>query len=136
MRDFGKEEITDEWIRRKFVKAITPFEKTLFTSIRTRSDYNSLNSIGILSEFIAISLSHKSADDALARSRGVGKSPNLALKLRAVARIEEVEEYDDDDDDDEEDYEDTYKGAHKCISLAMHGYWKIWEAHMDSAPRP
>ena len=41
--------------------------------------------------------------DALARSRGMGKSPNLALKSKAVARIEEIEEY----DHDEEDYEDT-----------------------------
>ena len=68
LRDFGKEEISDEWVKRKFVKAITPFEKTLSTSIRTRSDYNSLNSVGVLSEFIAISLSHKSVDDALSRS--------------------------------------------------------------------
>ena len=66
-----------------------------------------------------MSLSHKSTDDSLARSRGLGKSPNLALKSKAVARIEEVEECDDDD----EDYEDTYKGAHQCIALAMQGYW-------------
>ena len=71
-------------------------------------------------------------DDALARSRGIGKSPNLTLKSKAVARIEEVEEC----DDDEEDYEDTYKGSHKFIALAMHGYWKRWEAHKAGAPRP
>ena len=35
LRDFGKEEIIDEWIKRKFVKAITTFEKTLSTSIQT-----------------------------------------------------------------------------------------------------
>jgi hypothetical protein len=132
LRYFGKDEIPDEWIKRKFVKAITPFEKSLFASIRTRSDYNSLSSIGVLSEFIAISLSHKSADDALARSRGVVKPSNLALKTKAVARIEEADE----DDDDEEDYVDTYKGAHKCIALAMQGYWKRWEAHKSGAPRP
>ena len=38
LRDFGRDEIPDDWIKRKFVKAITPFEKTLSTSIRTRAD--------------------------------------------------------------------------------------------------
>ena len=76
----------------------------------------------------------RSADDALSRSRGLAKPSNLALKSKAVARIDDVEEYDDDDDD--EDYEDTYKGAHKCIALAMQGYWKRWEAHRAGTPRP
>ena len=54
------------------------------------------------------------------------------MKPKAVARIVEVDE----DDDDDEDYVDTYKGAHKCIALAMQGYWKRWEAHKIGAPRP
>ena len=134
LRDFGKEEISDEWIKRKFVKAITPFEKNLATNIRTRSDYKSLNSIGVLSEFIAISLAHKIADDALTRSRGMSKTPNLALKSKAMARVVEVEEYDADDFED--DFEDVYKGVHKVMALATNVYWKRWEAHKSGAPRP
>src|SRR5664279_6410713 len=33
LRNFGREEISDDWIKRKFVKSITPFEKTLATTI-------------------------------------------------------------------------------------------------------
>src|SRR5664279_3242112 len=111
LRDFGKDEISDDWIKRKFLKAITPFEKNLSTNIRTRSDYNSLNSVSVLSEFIAITLAHKSADDALARSRGIAKSPNLALKSNVVTHqvIQEEEEYYDSDDDDHQ------KGLHLSL---------------------
>ena len=119
MRDFGNEVISDDWIKRKFLKAITPFEKTLATTIRSRMDFSTLTSTGVLSEFVAIGMMHKNADNALARSRGMGKSPNLALKSKAVSHQEEYEEYEEDSDSD-----DMKAGLHEVLGLAANAYWK------------
>src|SRR5664279_1915944 len=119
LRYFGREEIIDDWVKRKFVKAITPFEKTLATTIRARPDFGTLSSISVLSEFIAIAMMHKNADNALARSRGMSKSPNLALKSKVVIQEKAHEEFDGDSDED-----DIKAGLHEVLGLAANAYWK------------
>ena len=92
MRDLGDKEVNDDWVKRKFLLAIMPFEKNTTKIIRSRSDFATMSSNDILSEFISLKIMSKNADDALARSRGYKKN-NLALK--AKVSYEEDEEEDD-----------------------------------------
>ena len=95
MYDHRAHYVDDKWIKRKFVQAVLPFEDQKMTSIKGRADYRKMSSNDILSEIVAMTISKKNAEDALARGQGVRKG-NLALKAKVV-----VEEEGRDDDDDE-----------------------------------
>ena len=92
----------DAWIKKKFLKAITPFKKSLATTIRSRANFTSMDSNTVLNEFFSIGIINKNADKAHARQRALAQAPStLALKSRAVAHGE-----DDDDECDEEEVDD------------------------------
>jgi len=96
LRDFGNEQVGDDWTKRKFLKAITPFKNSLSTTIRSRPDFASLNSNAVLNEFVSIGIVLKIADHALARQRCLAQTPhNLALKSKSVIH----EEYEEDEEE-------------------------------------
>jgi hypothetical protein len=76
-------------MKRKFVQAILPFMKETMNSITRGAGYKQMTTNDVLQEIIAMKISKKNADDALARA------PNLALKAKVYhheeARVE-VEE--------------------------------------------
>ena len=74
----------DNWIKRKFLKAIMPFNKAMSSVIRQRPDFHTLTSSEVLDEFIAMNIMNKTADNALARVRSKKSSPTLALKAKAI----------------------------------------------------
>ena len=99
LTDLGDDAADEKWLRRKFVKAVLPYEYANMTSIRGRSDYRMMSANDILSEIVAMNISKKSAEDALARGQGAIRK-NLALKAKAYASDEDEDEDDDDESPD------------------------------------
>ena len=66
LKDHGSKDVDDTWIKRKFLKAIMPFNKAMSSVIRQRPDFHSLSSSEVLDEFIAMSIMNETADNALA----------------------------------------------------------------------
>ena len=106
LNDFGFEQISDSWIKRKFLKAITPSNQGLAQTIRSRADFSSLDSNTVLNEFVSIGMVVKSSIHAKARQRGLaGLSPNVALKSKVISYDDEYEYEGGDDDLDEAKYD-------------------------------
>jgi hypothetical protein len=63
-RDHGSKDTDDSWIKRKFLKAIMPFNKSMSSMIRQIPDFHTLSSSN--DEFIAMNILNKIADNALA----------------------------------------------------------------------
>ena len=76
LRDHGSKDTDDNWIKRKFLKAIMPFNKSMSSVIRQRPDFHTLSSSDVLDEFIAMNILNKTADNALARVQRQ-RSPTL-----------------------------------------------------------
>ena len=85
LKDHGSKDVDDTWIKRKFLKAIMPFNKAMSSVIRQRPDFHSLSSSEVLDEFIAMSIMNETADNALACVRSKTASPNLSLKAKAAS---------------------------------------------------
>ena len=79
--DHGSKDTDDNWIKRKFLKAMMPYNKAMSSVIRQRPDFHSMTSSEVLDEFVAMSILDKTADNAVLRSQRTKKS-NLALKAK------------------------------------------------------
>ena len=117
LKDHGSKDVDDTWIKRKFLKAIMPFNKAMSSVIRQRPDFHSLSSSEVLDEFIAMSIMNETADNALARVRSKTASPNLALKAKAASEEEE------EDEEEESCPEDTKYAYHEHMALASRQFW-------------
>ena len=91
LQDHGSKDMDDTWIKRKFLKAIMPFNKAMSSVICQRPDFHTLTSSEVLDEFIAMNIMNKTADNALARVRSKKSTPTLALKAKAILEEEEEE---------------------------------------------
>ena len=91
LRDHGSKDTDDNWIKRKFLKAMMPYNKAMSSVIRQRPDFHSMTSSEVLDEFVAMSILDKTADNAVLRSQRA-KKPNLALKAKVIVEEEEEEE--------------------------------------------
>ena len=69
LKDHGSKDVDHTWVKRKFLKAIMPFNKAMSSVIRQRPDFHSFSSSEVLDEFIAMSVMNETADNALARVR-------------------------------------------------------------------
>jgi hypothetical protein len=114
MVDLGATYVDDQWIKRKFVQALLPYEEVKLNSIKGREGYRTMTSNGVLSEIIAMTIAKKNADDALSRSQGVHKV-NLALKAKVVEQEEE--------EDVEWCPEETKYDYHEHMDLAAKAFW-------------
>jgi len=118
LRDHGSKDMDDTWIKRKFLKAIMPFKKSMSAVIRQRPNFHTLSSGDVLDEFIAMNILNTTADNALARvQRSKKSSPNLALKAKVSQEEEEEEE------EEEGCPEDTKYAYHEHMALASRQFW-------------
>ena len=78
----------ENWIKRKFLKAMMPYHKAMSSVIRQRPDFHTLSSSEVLDEFVAMSILDKTADNAVMLFQRVKKS-NLALKAKASVEEED-----------------------------------------------
>ena len=119
LRDHGSKDTDDNWIKRKFLKAMMPYHKAMSSIIRQRPDFHTLSSSEVLDEFVAMSILDKTADNAVLRSQRV-KKPNLALKAK-VSMEEEDEE--DEEEEEEGNLEDMKYAYHEHMALASRQFW-------------
>lgn len=128
LQDHGSKDVDDTWIKRKFLKAIMPFNKAMSSVIRQRPDFHSLSSCEVLDEFIAMNIMNKTADNALARVRSKTASPNLALKAKVV--------YDEEEEEEEDGcHEDTKYAYHEHMALRQGNSGATKETQGPTSPR-
>ena len=77
LQDHGSKDTDDNWIKRKFLKAMMPYHKAMTSIIRQRPDFHTLFSSEVLDEFVAMRILDKTADNAVMRSQRAKKT-NLA----------------------------------------------------------
>jgi hypothetical protein len=75
----------------KYVQAILPFMKNTMNSIKHGAGFCEMSSNDVLNEIIAMKISEKNVDDALACAHGTD-NPNLDLKAKVAHKQEEEEE--------------------------------------------
>ena len=68
LRDHGSKDMDDNWIKRKFLKAMMPYHKAMSSVIRQRPDFHTLSSSEVLDEFVAMRILDKTADNAVLHS--------------------------------------------------------------------
>ncbi|EMS50080.1 putative inactive purple acid phosphatase 24 [Triticum urartu] len=95
----GRKDTDDNWIKRKFLKAMMPYHKAMSSVIRQRPDFHALSSSEVLDEFVAMSILDKTADNAVLRSQRA-KKPNLALKAKVSMEEEDEEEEEESNPED------------------------------------
>ena len=61
LRDHGSKDMDDNWIKRKFLKAMMPYHKAISSVIRQRPDFHTLTSSEVLDEFVAMNILDKTA---------------------------------------------------------------------------
>ena len=145
MTDLGCKDTNDGWVKRKFMNAIMPYEPQRAETIKSRSDFRTMSSNDVLSEFISLATMRKNSQTILERSLA-GKRPNLALKAKV-----EVEEFEEDEDEGDvewgndklkHDYNDHMALAAKTfwVSKAKNtksrDYPRRSSSSRPSAPRP
>ncbi|SPT21075.1 unnamed protein product [Triticum aestivum] len=113
LRDHVSKDTDDNWIKRKFLKAMMPYHKALSPVIRQRPDFHSLTSNEVLDEFVAMRILDKTADNTVLCSQRA-KMPNLALKAKVIVEEEEEEE---------SNPEDTKYDYHEHMALASRQFW-------------
>ena len=67
LRNHGSKDTDDNWIKRKFLKAMMPYHKAMSSVIRQRPDFHTLSSSEVLDEFVAMRILDKTADNAVLR---------------------------------------------------------------------
>jgi hypothetical protein len=117
MKDLGAYYVDDNWVKRKFVQALLPFEESKLNSIKGRSNYFTMTSGEVLSEVIAMKIAKKNVDIARARANGL-RQVNLALK----ATVEDEDEGDV-EDNTEWSPEDTKYEYNDHMALAAKAFW-------------
>ena len=83
LRDHGSKDTDDNWIKRKFLKAMMPYHKAMSSVIHRRPDFHTLSSSEVLDEFVAMRILDKTADNVVLHSQRA-KKPNLALKAKVI----------------------------------------------------
>ena len=116
LRDHGSKDTDDNWIKRKFLKAMMPYHKAMSSIIRQRPDFHTLYSSEVLDEFVAMNILDKTADNAVLRSQRA-KKPNLDLKAKASVEEEGEEE------EEECCPEDRKYAYHEHMALSSRQFW-------------
>ena len=111
LQDHGSKDTDDTWIKRKFLKAIMPFNKAMSSVIRQRPNFHTLSSSEVLDDFIAMNIMNKTTGNALSHVRSKKSTPTLSLKAKAIPKEEEEEE-------EESCPEDTKYACHEHMALA------------------
>ena len=110
LRDHGSKDTDENWIKRKFLKAMMPYHKAMSSVIRQSPEFHTLSTNEVLDEFVAMRILDKTADNAALHSQRA-KKPNLALKAKVS-----VEE-------EESNPEDTKYAYHEHMALASRQFW-------------
>jgi len=132
LTDLGCKDTNDTWIKRKFMNAIMPYEPQRAETIKSRSDFRTMTSNDVLSEFISLATMRKNSETILARSLA-GKCPNLALKAKV-----EFEEYEEDEDEGDVDWgNDKLKHDYNDhMALAAKTFWVSKAKNTKSRDNP
>jgi hypothetical protein len=130
--NLGDTHCDERWMKRKFVQVVLPFMKETMNAIKQGAGYKEMMANDILQNIIAMRISEKNANGALACARGL-RAPNIALKAKVShyedARVEDEEEV-------MEGSAEDMKYAHtEHMALTQRAFMKTWKSSSPSKPR-
>ncbi|KAM0916349.1 hypothetical protein ACQ4PT_010232 [Festuca glaucescens] len=109
-RDLGATHVDDNWIKRKYINALLPFEPVDLRILKNKHNFEQMTSNDVMQEMDAFKVESKIADDTRARAIGMRRGGNLALKAHVV-------------EEDEEDLRETkYEGQSEELKRDLHGH--------------
>jgi hypothetical protein len=86
LKNPGTHHIDDERIKMKYILAYTPFEPADLKSVQGKHNFHEMTSNQVMQEMQAYKFASQNAEDAHARSMGMQRSSNLALKASVLER--------------------------------------------------
>ena len=108
-RDLGATYVDDDWIKRKYINALLPFEPDDLNTIKSKHNFDHMTSNDVMQDMDAFKVESKIAEDSRARAIGMKRGGNLALKAKAI-------------EEDGEDWGDTkYDGHSEELKHDLHG---------------
>lgn len=109
-RDLGATHVDDNWIKRKYINALLPFEPADLRILKNKHNFEKITSNDVMQEMDAFKVESRIADDTRARAIGMKRRGNLALKAHVV-------------EEDEEDLRETkYEGHSEELKRDLHGH--------------
>jgi hypothetical protein len=79
-KNLSAHHIDDEWIKMKYILAITPYEPADVKSVQGKHNFHEMTSNQVMQEIQAYKVAAQNAEDARARAMGMQRSSNLALR--------------------------------------------------------
>ncbi|KAK1662783.1 hypothetical protein QYE76_050942 [Lolium multiflorum] len=109
-RDLGATYVDDDWIKRKYINALLPFEPADLRILKNKHNFEQMTSNDVMQEMDAFKVESKIAVDSRARAIGMKRSENLALKAHVCV------------EDEEELRETKYEGHSEELKRDLHGH--------------
>ncbi|KAK1687147.1 hypothetical protein QYE76_047995 [Lolium multiflorum] len=88
-RDLGATYVDDDWIKRKYINALLPFEPADLRILKNKHNFEQMTSNDVMQEMDAFKVESKIAVDSRDRAIGMKRSENLALKAHVCVEDEE-----------------------------------------------
>ncbi|KAK1681657.1 hypothetical protein QYE76_042505 [Lolium multiflorum] len=88
-RDLGATYVDDDWIKRKYINALLPFEPADLRILKNKHNFEQMTSNDVMQEMDAFKVESKIAVDSRARAIGMKRSENLALKAHVCVEDDE-----------------------------------------------
>ena len=125
MRENGKKDMDDEWVKAKFLKTIVPYNENMVMNLHARADYTTMSHNDILAQFVTYDTMKATSKSSINQIRG---TKNLALK----AHVGEHSRYQEGTSSDRE--EDLEGELNEVLALAATKYWN--KKNFKSNPSP
>jgi hypothetical protein len=85
-KNLGAHHIDDEWIKMKYILALTPYEPADVKSVQGKNNFHEMTSNQVMQEIQAYKVAAQNVEDARARALGMQRSSNLALKASVIEK--------------------------------------------------
>jgi hypothetical protein len=85
-KNLGAHHIDDEWIKMKYILALTPYDPADVKSVQGKHNFHEMTSNQLIQEIQAYKVAAQNLEDTRARALGMQRSSNLALKASVVER--------------------------------------------------
>ena len=125
MRENGKKDMDDEWVKSKLLKTLVPYNENMVMNLHARADYTTMSSNDLLAQFVTFDTLKATSKSSINQTR---VTKNLALK----AHVGEYPRY---GESTSGYHEDAFEGElNEVLCCAATKYWKGKSIKINGPP--